>query len=70
MEDGLQWIGQHAYDKPASDGMRGGISMTAIRGVTVQNLLLGLGAEEEEISRAVPYRDVRPTREAPLLGKN
>ncbi|MGK5630232.1 hypothetical protein [Streptomyces sp. URMC 123] len=67
MEDGLKWIGQHTFDKPAPEGMRGGISMTAMRGVTVTNFLLRLGADEEEISRAMPYRDFHPTRDAPCM---
>lgn len=67
MTEGLKWIGQHAFDKPAADGMLGGISLTAMRGVPVRDLLLRLGAHGEEISSAVPCRDFRSSREAPCM---
>lgn len=67
MTEGLKWIGQHAFDKPAADGMLGGISMTAMRGVPVRDLLLRLGADEEEISSGMPYRDFHPARDAPCM---
>jgi hypothetical protein len=47
--------------------MLGGISMTAMRGVPVRDLLLRLGANEQEIARAVPYRDFGPAPDAPCM---
>ncbi|WP_316769381.1 hypothetical protein [Streptomyces sasae] len=67
MTEGLKWIGRHTFDKPAADGMLGGISMTAMRGVPVRDLLLTLGADEKEISSGMPYRDFHPTRDAPCM---
>ncbi|MGY5014438.1 hypothetical protein ACWCY6_41290 [Streptomyces sp. 900105755] len=67
MAEGLKWIGRHAFDKPAADGMLGGISMTAMRGVPVRDLLLRLGADEKQISIGMPYRDFHPTRDAPCV---
>ncbi|MEV5479261.1 hypothetical protein AB0L66_44225 [Streptomyces sp. NPDC052207] len=64
MTEGLKWIGQHTFDNPAADGMLGGISMTATRGVPVRDLLLKLGADEEAILRGIRYRDFSLTRDA------
>ncbi|MET7737499.1 hypothetical protein ABZT02_40195 [Streptomyces sp. NPDC005402] len=41
--------------------------MTAMRGIPVRDLLLRLGADEQEMSRAIPYRDFHPTRKAPCM---
>ncbi|MET7479056.1 hypothetical protein ABZT17_32485 [Streptomyces sp. NPDC005648] len=67
MTEGLKWIGRHAFDKPTAEGMLGGISMTAMRGVPVRDLLLRLGANEEDIESAIPYRDFPSSRETPCM---
>ncbi|MFC9282216.1 hypothetical protein [Streptomyces collinus] len=67
MTEGLKWIGQHAFDSSAAPGMLGGISMTAMRGVPVRELLLRLGADEEEISSGMPYRSFHQARDAPCM---
>ncbi|WP_164419448.1 hypothetical protein [Streptomyces salinarius] len=58
MTDGLKWIGQHTFEPPTRGGMRGGIALTAIRGIPVDELLLRLKARPDEISDPVAYRDL------------
>ncbi|MGD9486265.1 hypothetical protein WDH52_24010 [Streptomyces sp. TRM70308] len=57
MSDGLKWMGLHTFDPSMSGGMRGGIAMTAMRGVSAHELLLRLRARPDEIAAPVAYRD-------------
>jgi hypothetical protein len=55
--DDLKWIGLHTFDPPMRGGMRGGIALTAMRGIPVEELLLRLKARPEEIADPVAYGD-------------
>src|SRR5881409_1593961 len=58
MNDSLRWFGEHCYERPGKvPGMRGGVSLTAVRGLPVAELLGRLGAREKEIAASVRYRD-------------
>ncbi|MFF7274781.1 hypothetical protein [Streptomyces griseorubiginosus] len=58
MNDSLRWFGEHCYDPPTGHpGMRGGVSLTAVRGLPVAELLRRLSAREDEITAPVRYRD-------------
>ncbi|MGW1620866.1 hypothetical protein [Streptomyces sp. NPDC002172] len=58
MNDSLRWLGEHCYEPPMSHpGMRGGVSLTAVRGLPVAELLRRLRAREDEIAVPVHYRD-------------
>lgn len=56
--DSLRWLGEHCYEPPlGSQGMRGGVSLTAVRGLPVTELLRCLRAREDETAVPVAYRD-------------
>ncbi|WP_030938878.1 hypothetical protein [Streptomyces sp. NRRL S-646] len=58
MNDSLRWLGEHCYEPPGKvPGMRGGVSLTAVRGLPVAELLGRLRAREEEMAAPVRYRD-------------
>ncbi|MGY4907779.1 hypothetical protein [Streptomyces sp. 900116325] len=61
-DGGLAWIGRHAYEDHAGQGlagMRAGISLTAIRGADPASFLLRLGALRDTVDGVVPYRNYR-----------
>lgn len=57
MTDDLKWIGLHTFDPPMRGGMRGGIALTAMRGLPIGELPLRLSARPEEMADPVAYRD-------------
>ncbi|WP_405517797.1 hypothetical protein [Streptomyces canus] len=68
MNDSLRWLGEHCYDPPMGHpGMRGGVSLTAVRGLPVAELLGRLRAREEEIAVPVRYRDFGLTADTASL---
>jgi hypothetical protein len=67
MVDSLEWIGQHTYGAPSAHGMLGGISLTAVHGMPVADLLLQLGAGQDQISAAVAHRDFDRSGGAPCM---
>ncbi|MGW7067175.1 hypothetical protein ACWGII_14015 [Streptomyces sp. NPDC054855] len=56
---GLRWIGEHSYENAKSGvpGMRGSISLTAVRGVEAEDFLVRLGADGEQLACRDLYRD-------------
>lgn len=61
-DDGLAWIGRHAFGNRAAQGlpgMRAGISLTAVRGTGAESFLPRLRALRDTLDAPVPYRDFR-----------
>ncbi|WLW51597.1 hypothetical protein [Streptomyces sp. YU58] len=59
MGDSLGWLGEHCYEpRGKTPGMRGGVSLTAVRGLAVQDLLRRLRARDEDTAAPRPYRDL------------
>ncbi|WP_073447512.1 hypothetical protein [Streptomyces yunnanensis] len=60
--DGLAWIGQHAGDARGTGdgvaGMRGSISLTAVRGADPVDFLVRMGADRDVLERGVLYKDI------------
>ncbi|MFJ9082705.1 hypothetical protein ACIRJS_02280 [Streptomyces sp. NPDC102340] len=67
MAEGLKWIGQHCFDPPMRGGMRGGIALTAMRGIAVEELLQRLKSRPEDIADPVAYRDFTVSRDVSHL---
>lgn len=67
MTDGLKWIGQHTFEPPTPGGMRGGIALTAVRGVPVAELLRRLKARPDETADPVAYCDLSLSAEVSHL---
>ncbi|MFE9122160.1 hypothetical protein [Streptomyces sp. NPDC007172] len=58
-DHGLAWIGHHADDaRGGVSGMRGSISLTAIRGADPVDFLVRMGADQEVLARGVLYKDI------------
>ncbi|MGW1278888.1 hypothetical protein ACWD4V_18305 [Streptomyces tsukubensis] len=59
MPEGIGWIGEYSYEAASSGapGMRGGISLTAARGVDAEDFLIRLGADPEQLECRDLYRD-------------
>ncbi|GAA2663480.1 hypothetical protein [Streptomyces lunalinharesii] len=57
---GLAWIGQYSTaDRDGSvPGMRGGISLTCVRGMEKDEFLINLGADLDELAERIPYREL------------
>ncbi|WP_218923744.1 hypothetical protein [Streptomyces sp. rh34] len=62
MSHGIAWIGEHSIEDPVGQthGMRGRISLTAARGVDLDEFLISLGADLDELARRDLYRDRVP----------
>ncbi|MFD0555248.1 hypothetical protein ACFQ0X_43295 [Streptomyces rectiviolaceus] len=56
---GLKWIGEHSFEdaKSGVPGMRGSISLTAVRGVEAEEFLVRLGADLEQLQCQDLYKD-------------
>ncbi|MGW6054176.1 hypothetical protein [Streptomyces sp. NPDC055189] len=56
---GLRWMGEHRFEEAKSGvpGMRGSISLTAARGVGVDDFLVRLGADDEQLRCQDLFRD-------------
>ena len=57
MSDSIEWLGDHCYEPSmGAPGMRGGVSLTAVRGLPVEDFLRRLGATDAEIGICGAYR--------------
>lgn len=67
MSEGVGWIGEYT-DEDANrqhPGMRGSISLTAARGVEVEEFLVRLGADRRQLRRREVYKDRREVSDPP-----
>ncbi|MFE7173247.1 hypothetical protein [Streptomyces sp. NPDC057616] len=61
MSDSIEWLGGHCFEAPMrGPGMRGGVSLTAVRGLPVEDLLRRMGAGDAQIGVRAHYRDFDP----------
>lgn len=61
MSDSIEWLGGHCFEKPmGGPGMRGGVSLTAVRGLPSEDLLRRMGAGDDQIGVRAHYRDFDP----------
>ncbi|MGW5063415.1 hypothetical protein ACWEQ2_40120 [Streptomyces sp. NPDC004096] len=61
MSDSIEWLGDHCFEAPmGGPGMRGGVSLTAVRGLPVEDLLRRMGAGDGQIGVQAHYRDFDP----------
>ncbi|MFH9002912.1 hypothetical protein ACH4E5_06665 [Streptomyces afghaniensis] len=61
MTDSIEWLGEFCFEEPTGGpGMRGGVSLTAVRGLAVEDLLRRLGAGDGQIGARAHYRDFDP----------
>jgi hypothetical protein len=61
VSDSIEWLGGHCFEKPmGGPGMRGGVSLTAVRGLPAEDLLRRLGAGDDRIGVRAHYRDFDP----------
>ncbi|MFF1733633.1 hypothetical protein [Streptomyces sp. NPDC058247] len=60
MTVGTAWIGAHHHTPVSAgvQGMRGGISLTAARGLEPDDFLIALGADIDELAARTSYRDL------------
>ncbi|MER5890767.1 hypothetical protein ABT160_43695 [Streptomyces sp. NPDC001941] len=76
MTAGIAWIGAHHHTpvSAAVEGMAGGISLTAARGMAPDDFLVALGADPAALAARVPYRALvppagRPGRPSPRANR-
>jgi hypothetical protein len=61
MSDSIEWLGEFCFEEPTGGpGMRGGVSLTAVRGLAVEDLLRRMGAGDGQIGACAHYRDFDP----------
>ncbi|MFB7356120.1 hypothetical protein [Streptomyces gardneri] len=67
MSHGIAWLGRHSSEDPVGNtrGMRGRISLTAARGVDLDEFLIALGADLDELAGRELYRDRAPVETPP-----
>lgn len=57
MSDSIEWLGDYCFEPPmGAPGMRGGVSLTAVRGLSAEELLQRMGATDAEIGVCDAYR--------------